>query len=32
MVKGIILKNVQGQCFMLQMEGVNLMAVLVPCP
>ena len=32
MEKGIILKNEQGQCFMLQMEGVNLRATPVPCP
>lgn len=30
--KGIILKNYQGQCFILKMDGLSLTATLIPCP
>ncbi|HMR88445.1 MAG TPA: thrombospondin type 3 repeat-containing protein [Saprospiraceae bacterium] len=30
--KGIILKNYQGHCFILKMDGLSLTATLIPCP
>jgi len=30
--KGIILKNHQNQCFILKMNGTNLVATQIPCP
>ena len=30
--KGIILKNYQGQCYILKMDGQNLTTTLIPCP
>lgn len=30
--KGIILRNYQGQCFMIKMSGTTLQAVPVDCP
>nr|HMU05237.1 hypothetical protein [Saprospiraceae bacterium] len=30
--KGIILKNYQGHCFILKMDGLSLTTTLIPCP